>query len=85
MPLNVVEPSRFTNSLRLLSVGTQGKTEAERAGVASGGYHRPQMASSGQLTLSIAAIGEVLALHYLLHNVICINASIVHPGWVALH
>lgn len=45
----------------------------------------PQLAWSEQLTLSVAAISEVLALHYLLHNVVCINSSVIYPGWVALH
>lgn len=30
MPLSVAEPSRLTNSRRLLSVGTQGRMEAKR-------------------------------------------------------
>lgn len=39
----------------------------------------------GQLTLSIAAVREVLALHDLLHDVISVNPRVIHPGRVALH
>lgn len=89
MPLSVVEPSRLTNSRRLLSVGTQGRTEAEWSrgiwGGPGAGSTVPQASLRGQLTLGVAAVREVLALHDLLHNVICVNPSVIYPGRVALH
>lgn len=36
-------------------------------------------------TFSVVDIFKVLALDNFLHNVISINASVVHPGWVTLH
>lgn len=42
--------------------------------------HRPQ-----RRPLSVAAVRKVLALHDLLHNVICVDPSVIHPGRVALH
>lgn len=45
----------------------------------------PQASPLGQLTLSVAAVRKVLALHDLLHDVVRVDPSIIHPGWVALH
>lgn len=36
-------------------------------------------------TLRVAAFGEILALHDLVNDVICIDARVVHPRGVALH
>lgn len=98
IPLRVVVPSRLTNSRRLLSVGTQGKIEAEWGSEAreppgtvpvSAGCSpwapTPAPRLRWRLTLGIAPFREVLALHDLLYDVISINARVIHPGRVALH
>lgn len=36
-------------------------------------------------TFRVAAIREILALHYLLHDVVRVDARVVHPRRVALH
>lgn len=89
MPLSVVEPSRLTNSRRLLSVGTQGRMEAEwgrgSQGTPGTAGIVPRSSPCGQLTLGVAAVRKVLALHDLLHDVICVDPSVIHPGRVTLH
>lgn len=75
-------PSMAFNHDRLIDSrgDSVGQLNATQRGGAITAHEQPKVT-----VLSIAAISEVLALHYLLHNVIRINASIIHPGRVALH
>lgn len=65
-------------------MGTKERVEAE-GGPGPGSPWASPPAAGCQLTLSIAAISEVLALHDLLHDVVSIDPSVIHPGRVALH
>lgn len=84
VPLRAVVPSLLTNSLKLLSEGKQG--------IQKRSYHCDKykaQTKSPKLKLCpafiVAAVREVLTLDNLLHNVICINAGVIHTAGLPLH
>lgn len=57
-----------------------GQLDATQRGRAITAHKQPEVA-----VLSVAAVRKVLALHDLLHDVICVDPSVIHPGRVTLH
>lgn len=85
VPLRAVVPSLLTNSLKLLSEWKQG--------IQKRNYHRdpPMLCCNATQKLKlcpafiVAAVRKVLTLDNLLHDVVCINASVVHAAGLPIH